>query len=222
MEKAKLKYKELKKQLKADPNNEKLQKKFLKKKEKYKMLKKQLKKDEGESINNDNNNNVSKKNESTNEDGNEMKKRKQLDPNNSKDSAVASTPDGIASGETPKKKKRRRKRKTIPNFIPWRKLFAKAIENGGPKGLTSSALREAIVMKNGVEDAQLAEQYDFQLDKIINQGKLVCKDGNKLKLIKLLDERAKVRILEEIKQRKSEKEKKRRMEEEEYYNSIAY
>lgn len=49
MEKAKLKYKELKKQLKADPNNEKLQKKFLKKKEKYKMLKKQLKKDEGES-----------------------------------------------------------------------------------------------------------------------------------------------------------------------------
>ena len=121
-----------------------------------------------------------------------------------------------------RKKKKRRKRKRIPNFIPWRKLIAKAVENGGPKGLTRKALRTEIVMKNGKEDQRLSEEFDFQLDKALNQGKLVCQDGNKIKLIKSLDERAKVRILEEIKQKKEEKDKKQREAELEYYNKLSY
>ena len=121
-----------------------------------------------------------------------------------------------------RKKKKRRKRKRIPNFIPWRKLIAKAVENGGPKGLTRKALRTEIVVKDGKEDQRLSEEFDFQLDKALNQGKLVCQDGNKIKLTKSLDERAKVRILEEIKQRKEETEKKQREAELEYYNKLSY
>ena len=88
--------------------------------------------------------------------------------------------------------------------------------------MTRTALRDAIVVKNGVEDARLSEQFDFELDKVLNQGKLVCRDGNKIKVIKLLDERAKERIMKEITERKEEKKRKLRMEEEEYYNSIRY
>ena len=50
----------------------------------------------------------------------------------------------------------------------------------------------------------------------------MCQDGNKIKLTKSLDERAKVRILEEIKQRKEEKDKKQREAELEYYNKLSY
>ena len=46
-------------------------------------------------------------------------------------------------------------------------------------------------------------------------------DENKIKLTKSPDERAKVRILEEIKQRKEEKDKKQREAELEYYNKLS-
>ena len=232
MEKAKLKYKTLKKKLKEDPNNEKLQKKVNKAKEKYKKLKN---KTEDEKKDDDNKNNINKSTNDINKsaDVNELK-RKQIDDADKTEHNTLDNTDNIddvddnnnkdnEKEKQPKaKKKRRRKRKNIPNFVPWRKLIASTVENGGPKGLTRSALRNAIVLKDGKEDPRLAEEYDFQLDKILNQGKLVCLDGNKIKLIKLLDERAKVRILEEIKQRKIEKDKKRRVEEKEYYNSIGY
>ena len=144
------------------------------------------------------------------------------DPSSVSDSTQLKRKEVGDSSSNKRKKKKRRKRKRIPNFIPWRKMIAKAVENGGPKGLTRKALRTEIVVKNGKEDQRLSEEFDFQLDKALNQGKIVCQDGNKIKLIKSLDERAKVRILEEIKQKKEEKDKKQREAELEYYNKISY
>lgn len=101
------------------------------------------------------------------------------------------------------KRKKRRKQKVIPGFVPYRKLVAKALETAGSKGLTKAALSEA-VFKSANKDilSKLKEGYEQQLAKMIAQAKLVVLDGNKVKLFRLLDERAVARFKAEAAERK--------------------
>ena len=82
-------------------------------------------------------------------------------------------------------------------------LWAKALETAGSKGLTKAALSEA-VFKSANKDilSKLKEGYEQQLAKMIAQAKLVVLDGNKVKLFRLLDERAVARFKAEAAERK--------------------
>ena len=105
-----------------------------------------------------------------------------------------------AGGEAaPKPKRKRCKRKVVKGFIPWRKLIAKAVEKATGKGLTLQQLKEDVVRKDADEDLakQHEEAYDNELQSMLKKGKLVCMDGNKVKLVRSLDPRALARIQEE-------------------------
>ena len=114
---------------------------------------------------------------------------------------TASTNNNMDGSETPEgkpppRKKAKRRRKSIPGFVPYRKLVAQTLEkHGGPKGMTKAQLRENVLNSRGIDMvSKIEKDYDVQLQKMLDQSKLVVLDGNKVKLYRLLDERAKARI----------------------------
>ena len=61
--------------------------------------------------------------------------------------------------------------------------------------MTKAQLREKVLNYRGKDMmSKIEKDYDVQLQKMLDQSKLVVLDGNKVKLYRLLDERAKARI----------------------------